>query len=79
MLDELKTLNWFHPISWLLASVQLVANPYYQKLFPNIPQNSYLENVIPPFLISVKSRGLINYNNCLGGTPPIAECGRSLL
>ncbi len=35
--------------------------------------------VIPPFLTSVKSRGVANYSNCLGGTPPIAECGRSLL
>jgi len=30
-------------------------------------------NVIPPLLMSAKSRGVINYSNFLGGTPPIAE------
>jgi len=29
--------------------------------------------VIPPLLMSVKSRGAISYSNFLGGTPPIAE------
>jgi len=35
--------------------------------------------VIPPFLASIKNRGLLDYSNCRGGTPPIAECGRILL
>ncbi len=35
--------------------------------------------VIPPLLASAKSRGFLCYSNCLGGTPPIAECGRTLL
>jgi len=35
--------------------------------------------ITPPFLMSARSRELINYSNCLGGTPPITECGRSLL
>jgi len=30
-------------------------------------------SVIPPLLMSVKSRRVINYSNFLGGTPPIAE------
>jgi len=38
-----------------------------------------IEGVIPPLLASAKSRGFLGYSNCLGGTPPIAECGRTLL
>ena len=33
----------------------------------------------PPFLASIKNRDYLCYSNCLGGTPPIAECGRTLL
>ena len=36
-------------------------------------------SVIPPFLTSVKTRELLGYSSCRGGTPPIAECGRILL
>ena len=35
--------------------------------------------VIPSFLTSVKTRELLGYSSCRGGTPPIAECGRILL
>lgn len=37
------------------------------------------DNVIPPFLASIKNRNFLSYSNCLGGTPPIAECGRIFL
>ena len=37
------------------------------------------DTVIPPLLASAKSRDFLGYSNCLGGTPPIAECGRTLL
>ena len=39
----------------------------------------FIGAVIPPLLASAKSRGFLGYSNCLGGTPPIAECGRTLL
>ena len=33
----------------------------------------------PPLLTLVKNREFLGYSNCRGGTPPIAECGRTLL
>jgi hypothetical protein len=38
-----------------------------------------IECVIPPFLTSVKTRELLGYSSCRGGTPPIGERGRILL
>ncbi len=35
--------------------------------------------VIPPLITEVKSRGYAAASNRLGGMPPIAVCGRSLL
>jgi len=35
--------------------------------------------VISPLLTLVKNREFLGYSNCRGGTPPIAECGRTLL
>ena len=37
------------------------------------------DTVIPPLITEVKSRGYAAFSNCLGGMPPIAVCGRSLL
>ena len=49
----------------------------YLKVLDNCPHCSGV--VIPPLITEVKSRGYATFNNCLGGIPPIDECGRSLL
>ncbi|MFT7224347.1 MAG: IS30 family transposase, partial [Cellvibrionaceae bacterium] len=47
----------------------LVATPLDDKR-----AETFSRDVIPPLLTSAKNRGFFSYNNCLGGTPPIAEC-----
>lgn len=37
------------------------------------------QGVIPPLLTLIENREFLRYSNCRGGTPPIAECGRTLL
>jgi len=55
----------------------LIANAYFlpSKRF----RKALLAAVIPPLLTLVKNRKFLGYSNCRGGTPPIAECGRTLL
>ena len=44
-----------------------------------IPTGSVIQGVIPPLITEILSRGYAAFSNCLGGTPPMAVCGRSLL
>jgi len=52
------------------ASIQKVMPPS-NTAIPTLSAETGI--VIPPLLMSVKSRGAISYSNFLGGTPPIAE------
>jgi len=54
-------------------SIALLGKDFEPRLKPFPKYEVRDAPVIPPLLMSVKSRGAINYSNFLGGTPPIAE------
>ena len=77
--DTLKDFNnWkkLSPYQFEIAVTKLLNQQNYKV---EVTQASNDGGVIPPLLASAKSRGFLGYSNCLGGTPPIAECGRTLL